>query len=64
MKSRIAIIAVSVVLTVGKLAFAAGMKHCHSGSNHGQLSGVACGETSHHGNCHSIENQNETQESQ
>ncbi len=64
MKSRIAIIAVSAVLTVGSLAFAAGMKHCQSGAHYAHTCGVANGETSHHGDCHSVENQNETQESQ
>lgn len=64
MKSRIAIIAVSAVLTIGSLAFAAGMKHCHRGAHHAHTCGVASGVTSYHGDCHSTENQNETQESQ
>lgn len=53
MKSRIAIIVVSATLTVGSLAFATGMKHCHRNANHGHTCAAATGEASNYGTCHS-----------
>ncbi len=63
-KSRIAIIVVSATLTIGTVAFATGMKHCHRNGNHAQLCSMPCAEGSDKNNCHHGETSAESNENQ
>gem|GEM_PF-2070716 len=49
-KSRIAIIVISATLTIGTLAVATGMKHCHR--NHTQMCGISSEGEIHPDKCH------------